>query len=137
MCFNVDLLLKAKDCDGVFVSNDPVNWIDPDGLARITGIGTDPIYVHPNDVDPNPSKPHGHMGSPNSKVKVDSNTGKIYKNGKDTGKKLSKKQLKKFRAALKGRGLLNAPFLFMFEWQIECLDNSAKCKPDYCGEDQT
>ncbi|HEB70538.1 MAG TPA: hypothetical protein ENI88_13110, partial [Desulfobulbus sp.] len=105
-----------------YVQNDPVNWVDPDGLARITGIGTDPIYVHPNDVDPNPSKPHGHVGSPNSKVKVDSNTGKIYKNGKYTGKKLTKKQLKKFRAALKGRGLLSAPLLLMFEWQIECLN---------------
>jgi len=39
MCFNVDLLLKAKDCDGVFVGNDPVNWIDPLGLRNWGQIG--------------------------------------------------------------------------------------------------
>ena len=35
MCFNVDLLLKAKDCDGVFVQNNPINLIDPDGLNPV------------------------------------------------------------------------------------------------------
>ena len=42
MCFNVDLLLKAKDCDGVFVSNDPINWIDPLGLFGGTAEITKP-----------------------------------------------------------------------------------------------
>jgi RHS repeat-associated protein len=111
-----------------YVGGDPVNFIDPEGLARITGIGNEPIYVHPNDVDPSPSKPHGHIGSPNSKQKVDVNTGKIYKGSEDTGKKLTKKQLKKFREILKLRGLLrmNTP-LFLFPWQIDCINNPAKC----------
>ena len=53
-------------------------------------------------------------------------------------KKLTKKQLGKFRDILKARGLLNGPFIFMFEWQIECLNNPAKCSPNYCdGQDQT
>ena len=121
-----------------YVENDPVNWVDPEGLAKIPGITNEPIYVHSNDVDPNPSKPHGHVGSPNSSTKVDANTGEIYKNGKKTGEKLTKKQLGKFRDILKARGLLNGPFIFMFEWQIECLNNPAKCSPNYCdGQDQT
>jgi len=32
VCFNVDLLLKAKDHDRIIVSNDPVNYFDPWGL---------------------------------------------------------------------------------------------------------
>jgi len=54
MCFNVDLLLKAKDCDGVFVGGDPVNWVDPWGLsalgAVLTGLGTDLAAPEPSDL---------------------------------------------------------------------------------------
>jgi len=36
VCFNVDLLLKAKDHDRIIVSNDPVNYFDPWGLKWVT-----------------------------------------------------------------------------------------------------
>lgn len=50
MCFNVALLLKAKDCDRVFVSNDPVNFFDPWGLisAGQLGIGNPGSYGSEN-----------------------------------------------------------------------------------------
>ncbi|MCP4344298.1 MAG: hypothetical protein GY795_02080 [Desulfobacterales bacterium] len=86
--------------------NDSVNWVDPSGLARISGIDNNPIYVHQNDADPFPSDPHGHVGSPNSTTKVDVNTGEYYQGTKKTGKKLSKKALKKLRDTLIKRGLL-------------------------------
>ena len=35
MCFNVELLLKVEKCDRVFVGGDPVNWVDPLGLASV------------------------------------------------------------------------------------------------------
>ena len=38
MCFNVALLLKDKDCDRVFVGNDPVNLVDPWGLRPSSNI---------------------------------------------------------------------------------------------------
>ena len=45
MCFNVDLLLKAKDHNGIIVGNDPVNFIDLWGLAPFYNRSSRPIVV--------------------------------------------------------------------------------------------
>ncbi len=89
-----------------YVGNNPIIWIDPWGLIEVKGVTDDPIYVHPNDPDPFPSDPHGHVGGPNSKTKVDINTGEIYEGTRGTGKKISKKKLKKLKKVLKKAGIL-------------------------------
>ncbi|HMS85718.1 MAG TPA: RHS repeat-associated core domain-containing protein [Nitrospira sp.] len=89
-----------------YVEGDPVNWFDPIGLIKIKGAGDEPIFVHPNDPDPSPSTPHGHIRGPNSPVKVDVRTGKVYQGTRDTGKKLTAKQLTVLQNALKKAGLL-------------------------------
>jgi RHS repeat-associated protein len=43
-----------------YCANNPVNFVDPDGLAQ-DKIGGEVVTVHKNDVDPWPSKPHGHI----------------------------------------------------------------------------
>jgi RHS repeat-associated protein len=97
-----------------YVEGDPINWIDPIGLIKIKGAGKDPIYVHPNDPDPRPSVPHGHIGDPYSSTKVDPYTGKIYQGTTDTGKKLTLKQLKVLQDALRKAGLLGACLVLPF-----------------------
>jgi hypothetical protein len=104
------------------VSNDPANAVDPWGLLKVTGVGNEPIYVHPNDVDPFPSQPHGHVGAPNSRTKVDVNTGEIYQGNENTGKKLPKKHLELLRHILRGKQLLQLQPIFLFEWQLQLLD---------------
>jgi RHS repeat-associated protein len=89
-----------------YVLNDPLNGIDPTGTAKFKGVMDEPIFVHPNDVDPFPSNPHGHIGNPNSPFKVDVNTGEIYKKTEKTGQKLTLKQLNHLRGLLKKAGLL-------------------------------
>ena len=89
-----------------YVNGNPVRWRDPLGLVKIKGAGDAPIFVHPNDPDPKPSVPHGHIGGPNSPIKVDVYTGQIFHGKTDTGKKLSRKQLSVLQNALKRAGLL-------------------------------
>jgi RHS repeat-associated protein len=124
-----------------YADTNPVNYVDPLGLAKITGVGNEPIFVHPNDPDPNPSNPHGHSGSPNSKTKVDVNTGEIYKGSKKTDRKLTKKQLNLLREALRARNLLRVnQSLFLFHWQINIINDphllynlNNEMKLDECG----
>ena len=94
-----------------YVVGDPVNGIDPTGTAKFKGVTNEPIYVHPNDVDPFPSNPHGHLGDPNSPYKIDINTGEIYNKTQKTGQKLSLKQLAKLQGLLKKAGLLALGFI--------------------------
>lgn len=75
-------------------------------IPHLRGAHSEPIYVHPNDSDPFPSDPHGHVGSPTSKVKVDVNTGKIFNGTKPTGQSLSSKGLATLRSALRNTGFL-------------------------------
>ncbi len=90
-----------------YVGNNPTNFIDPLGLIKIKGAHDEPIFVHPNDADKaHPSDPHGHIGSPNSPLKVDAYTGEIYRGAEKTGERLSKKGLKELQKALKKAGLL-------------------------------
>lgn len=91
-----------------YVRHDPVNFIDPSGLIKVKGAHNEPIFVHPNDADPFPSSPHGHLGGPNSSMKVDVNTGEIYDRTQNTGRRLSRKGLSHLRAVLKKAGLLGA-----------------------------
>ena len=76
-----------------FEANSTIAQIDLSGLAEFK-IGGYIFYVHPSDPDPLPSKPHAHIGSPNSPTKVDINTGEVFKNGKATGAYLPKKLLR-------------------------------------------
>ena len=127
MCFNVDLLLKAKDCDRVFVQNDPVNWVDPEGL---TGVGIKKPEVHGG-------KPHIHYGTesnPRRDGAIDRNGNLQHKNDKPPNKR-QKKLIKKLYPGWMLRGMYP---LFLTPQQIFCIENphSAKCSPDYCGEDQ-
>ncbi len=91
-----------------YVGNNPVNWRDPKGLIKIKGVGDAPIYVRQpgGDPDPFPSDPHGHIGSPDSPLKVDVNTGKIYHKATPTGDSLSAKDLRILRDVLKKAGYL-------------------------------
>ena len=75
-----------------YVEDDPVNFSDPSGNEKYTGILDKPIYINMNDHFP----PHAHVGHPKSPVKLDLNTGEIY-TGKPTGKGGSKKILKKLK----------------------------------------
>ncbi|WP_345992191.1 RHS repeat-associated core domain-containing protein [Sulfurimonas sp. HSL-1716] len=72
-----------------YVLGDPVNLVDPKGLATLK-INGQKIQVHKNDVDPRPSIPHGHDYANNQVIDKDGN---IYKNNKQIGK-LPKKQLR-------------------------------------------
>ena len=83
-----------------------MTWRDPSGLMRVKGAHDQPIFVHRNDADSSPSNPHGHVGSPNSKTKVDVNNGKIFQGTRPTGDALSRRGLSILRSALKKAGLL-------------------------------
>jgi len=82
----------------------PLQFIDPLGLAS-TKLDGKKIQVHNNDVDPWPSKPHGHIYDENQVI--DKN-GKIF--DKSTGKEicsLSKKSLVKWTEFLGKIGKLS------------------------------
>ncbi len=89
---------------------------------KVKGVTTESIFVHPNDADPFPSSSHGHIGSPNSPVKVDVNTGEIYRGAAKTGEKLSAKQLANLRGALKKAGLLLSVVLGV--WEVMTADGA-------------
>jgi hypothetical protein len=85
----------------VFCNNDPVNFVDPDGLAKAS-IGGKVITVHKNDVDPWPSNPHGHIYD---KGQVIDAQGNIFNKGNrqpagQLGKKLLPRLLQLFDRTL-------------------------------------
>ncbi|MCA9422400.1 MAG: hypothetical protein KC592_15360, partial [Nitrospira sp.] len=90
--------VRAKQlCDSRFKS-----WVERGDSNE----STKDLTPNPNDSDPFPSGPHGHVGSPTSNVKVDVNTGKIFNGTKPTGESLSSKGLATLRSALRNAGLL-------------------------------
>ena len=85
----------------VFCANNPVNFVDPDGLAKAS-IGGNVITVHKNDVDPWPSNPHGHIYD---KGQVIDAQGNIFNKGNrqpagQLGKKLLPRLLQLFDRTL-------------------------------------
>lgn len=68
-------------------------------------------YVHQNDPDPFLSNPHGHIGHPESPLKVDVFTGEIYNKTVKTGEKLSEKTLRVLQNKLEEIGLLGLGLL--------------------------
>ena len=77
-----------------YANNAPGDATDPEGLVKIKVDGTI-YYVHPNDLDDKPSKPHAHINNPNSPYKVDIKTGQIFHGGKPTGTFIGRKSLEK------------------------------------------
>ena len=97
-----------------YVGNSPANATDPRGLIEIK-IGGYVFYVHRNDADPFPSQPHGHIGSPNSPVKVNVETGEIFRGTVATGENIGKKALTTLRARLRAEGLLALAVVIVLE----------------------
>jgi RHS repeat-associated protein len=89
-----------------YVESNPINFKDPEGREKIKGIVDRPVFVHPNDLDPRPSDPHAHIGSPNSPHKINIETGEVFHGGKATGQYIEKKKLAKLRKILASKGLL-------------------------------
>ena len=89
-----------------YVGNDPGNWMDSLGLLKIKGAHNKPIFITRGDPDPLPSKPHGHIGNPDSPIKVNAYTGEIYYKAEKTGEVLSNAGLQVLSRALKKAGLL-------------------------------
>jgi len=87
------------------VANDPINGTDPLGLLKFK-IGGWTFYVHPNDPDPSPSKPHAHLDTPYSGRKVHIETGEVYHRGKPTGRFIPRKVLEELQTQMRRKGLL-------------------------------
>lgn len=81
-----------------YVEGNPTVRTDPNGLAS-TKIDGNNIQVHKNDVDPWPSKPHGHIYDKNQVIDKDGN---IYdKNTKEKIGSFSKRSLSRWANFLK------------------------------------
>ncbi|MDA8093409.1 MAG: RHS repeat-associated core domain-containing protein, partial [Betaproteobacteria bacterium] len=98
-----------------YVNANPLNYVDPLGLASIK-IGGKKITVHNADVDPWPSNPHGHIYDENQLLDIHGN---IY--DRTTGKiisRLPKKELAKWLDFLDSIGKLGAvgDFFFFKDW---------------------
>jgi RHS repeat-associated protein len=97
-----------------FVANGPTNYADPLGLLKIS-IGGYVFYVHKNDPDPFPSRPHGHVGAPTSRIKVNVETGELFQGTMATGRNIGKKTLAALRQRLRGAGLLGVAAIVVME----------------------
>ena len=112
---------------GRWLSEDPIGFEAGDAnLYRYVGNGvtgtTDPsgqkkfkidgfvFFVHENDADPFPSRPHAHMDSANSPRKVNINTGEVFDGATSTNAFLKAKTLNRLRTAMKNAGLLGTAF---------------------------
>ena len=104
--------------DGVnpyrYCRNGPLTHIDPMGLLEIK-IGGWVFYVHRNDADPFPSQPHGHVGSPSSPLKVNVETGELFRGAVPTGETIGRKTLAALRQRLRGAGLLCLAVVIVLE----------------------
>jgi uncharacterized protein RhaS with RHS repeats len=125
-----------------YVKGNPINRIDPDGLAT-TKIDGNKIQVHKNDVDPWPSDPHGHIYDKNQVIDSDGN---IYdKNTKKQVGGLSKKGMGKWADFLKGlEGKMCLPLMIYDLIKAYCDENPIDssclivkpkpiCEPPYCN----
>jgi hypothetical protein len=109
-----------------YVQNDPVNWVDPEGLSQydITRPET-----HPG------GQEHNHWGPKDDPR----GGGAVIKDGTTRHGPEPPRKVKKKINRLYGWGLRGLYPLFLTPQQIFCIENphSAKCSPNYCGEDQT
>jgi len=97
-----------------FVANGPTASTDPLGLLKIK-IGGYIFYVHENDPDPCPSRPHCHVGNPSSPFKVNVQTGELFQGTTATGRHIGKKTLATLRERLHGAGLLSLALVVVLE----------------------
>ena len=87
-----------------YTANDPVNYVDPTGNAKVQGFTykSQPVYVNKND-----HGSHVHIGSTSSPKKIDFQTGQVYyKSTKNLRGQLSAKALGKLQTALRRIGIL-------------------------------
>ena len=108
----------------VYVENDPVNWIDPEGLV---GVGIEKPEVHGG-------KEHIHYGTesdPRRDGAIDREGNLQHKRDKPPNAR-QKKLIKKLYPGWLLRGMYP---MFLQPWQIECINNPAKCAPDNKCED--
>ena len=109
-----------------YVNGDPVNWIDPEGLSQYSITRPE---THPG------GQEHIHWGPKDNPR----GGGAINKDGTTRHGPEPPRKVKKEINELYGWGLRGLYLLFLTPQQIYCIENprSAKCSPDYCGDDQT
>jgi len=108
-----------------YVENDPVNWVDPEGLTRwhFDGGGK---YIH-----------QGKYRFNDKGKLVDHSGRELSKPEKGGNWKDAQKMLDFLKGKKPGFFVEGVMPLIIFPWQIECIENPAKCRPDRnCGDDQ-